>query len=163
MLSEYNACWNRAGLKLPVPSLKTGSFMIASRSAASLMPSLSDSRMHVDRSAADQPRQHQAIKSESARLLQAEAPPGLPAHLPQHVLLRTHVFLRSDLHVADGDDVLRAVALEPSRGKPNDEARNQNENEPDADDASRTFAQTFECHALNLPFAICQSRAGVRC
>ena len=35
--------------------------MIASRSAASLMPSLSDFMLHVDRCAAGRPRQHQAI------------------------------------------------------------------------------------------------------
>src|SRR5665648_124994 len=105
-------------------------------------------RMGVESGPPDQPRQHLAVESERARLLQTEAPPGLCAHRHEHILLSAHILLRADLQAADGDNVLCAVALEPSGGKPNDEARNQYEDKPYADDASCALAQSVECHAF---------------
>src|SRR4029453_1172688 len=92
--------------------------------------------MGIDGRPADQPLHHSAIEPEPAGFLQAQTPAGLRAHGAEHILLGTHIFVRADLGIAHGYQVLTAEALEPAGREPNDEARNQQEDEDDANDAA---------------------------
>ena len=116
MLMDCSACWKAAGLKLPAASLKCRIFHDLAKQRGVADAKLKHAGVSIDGGAADQPLQHPVVEAERARLLDAEAAPGLRAHGPEHVLLGAHIVLLADFDVADGDNVLRAITLEPSGG-----------------------------------------------